>query len=88
MAAVKRRDRPGRVADTPDVVELSARGAGWVAARNDAIGSMADLFARLDADLPERFTTRDVVAAMRSSRRLGQLAAFCFPGGRGQRGLR
>ena len=43
-----------------------------------AIGSMADLFAPLDADLPERFTTRDVAAAMRSSRRLGQIAAFCF----------
>ena len=43
-----------------------------------AIGSMADLFALLDADLPERFTTRDVAASMRSSRRLGQLAAFCF----------
>ncbi len=42
------------------------------------IASMADLFAPLDADLPERFTTRDVVAAMQSSRRLGQLAAFCF----------
>ena len=43
-----------------------------------AIASMADLFALLDADLPERFTTRDAAAAMRSSRRLGQLAAFCF----------
>ena len=42
------------------------------------IASMADLFAPLDADLPERFTTRDVAAAMKSSRRLGQLAAFCF----------
>ena len=42
------------------------------------IASMADLFAPLDADLPERFTTRDVAAAMQSSRRLGQLAAFCF----------
>lgn len=42
------------------------------------ITSMADLFSRLDADLPERFTTRDVAAAMRSPRRLGQLAAFCF----------
>ena len=42
------------------------------------IASMADLFAPLDADLPERFTTRDVAAAMKSPRRLGQLAAFCF----------
>ena len=43
-----------------------------------AIGTMADLFALLDADLPERFTTRDLATAMRSPRRLGQLAAFCF----------
>ena len=43
-----------------------------------AIDSMADLFALLDAHLPERFTTRDVAAAMKSPRRLGQLAAFCF----------
>lgn len=43
-----------------------------------AVSSMADLFALLDVDLPERFTTRDVAAAMRSSRRLGQVAAFCF----------
>ena len=42
------------------------------------IASMADLFAPLDADLPERFTTRDLATAMRSPRRLGQLAAFCF----------
>ena len=42
------------------------------------IASMADLFALLDADLPERFTTRDVASAMQSPRRLGQLAAFCF----------
>ena len=43
-----------------------------------AIGTMADLFAPLDADLPGRFTTRDLATAMRSPRRLGQLAAFCF----------
>lgn len=43
-----------------------------------AVSSMGDLFALLDAGLPERFTTRDVAAAMGSSRRLGQLAAFCF----------
>lgn len=42
------------------------------------ITSMADLFALLDADLPDRFTTRDVTAAMKSPRRLGQIAAFCF----------
>jgi len=43
-----------------------------------AVSTMADLFSRLDADLPERFTTRDVAAAMKSPRRLGQVAAFCF----------
>ena len=43
-----------------------------------AVSSMADLFSLLDAGLPDRFTTRDVAAVMRSSRRLGQLAAFCF----------
>ncbi len=43
-----------------------------------AISTMADLFAPLDPDLPRRFTTRDLAAAMRSPRRLGQLAAFCF----------
>ena len=42
------------------------------------IASMADLFALLDADLPQRFTTIDIAAAMKSPRRLGQLAAFCF----------
>ena len=42
------------------------------------IASMADLFALLDADLPERFTTNDIAAAMKSPRRLGQQAAFCF----------
>ena len=43
-----------------------------------AVSTMTDLFSLLDADLPERFTTRDVAAAMRSPRRLGQVAAFCF----------
>ena len=43
-----------------------------------AVSTMADLFSLLDAHLPERFTTRDVAAAMKSPRRLGQLAAFCF----------
>ena len=42
------------------------------------ITSMADLFAMLDADLPEFFTTRDLAGAMRASRRLGQQAAFCL----------
>ncbi len=42
------------------------------------ITSMADLFDMLDADLPEPFTTMDLAAAMKSTRRLGQLAAYCF----------
>lgn len=42
------------------------------------IESMRDLFAMLDAQLPEPFTTRDLAAAMASSRRLGQQAAYCL----------
>ncbi len=42
------------------------------------IRRMADLFAMLDAELAEVFTTRQLAAAMRSSRRLGQQAAFCL----------
>ena len=42
------------------------------------IASMADLFEMLDAELPGRFTTNDIARAMKSSRRLGQQAAFCF----------
>lgn len=42
------------------------------------ITSMADLFDLLDADLPEPFTTMDLASAMKSTRRLGQLAAYCF----------
>ena len=40
--------------------------------------SMADLFATLDAGLPERFTTHNLAAAMGASRRLAGQAAFCF----------
>ena len=40
--------------------------------------SMADLFALLDAGLPERFTTGDLAAAMGASRRLAGQAAFCL----------
>ena len=43
-----------------------------------AIASMADLFAMVDTRLPERFTTIDLVAAMKSSRGLAQQAAYCF----------
>ena len=42
------------------------------------IESMADLFAMLNAHLPERFTTADLASAMQASRRLGQQAAFCL----------
>lgn len=42
------------------------------------IASMADLFAIVDADLPEQFTANDLATAMKSPRRLGQQAAFCF----------
>ena len=42
------------------------------------IASMADLFAMVDAELPQRFTTNDIATAMGSNRRLGQKAAYCF----------
>lgn len=42
------------------------------------IERMADLFAMLDAKLAVEFTTADLANAMRSPRRLGQQAAFCF----------
>ena len=47
-------------------------------AHTHTIGEMADLFALLDADLPEQFTTAHLATAMKSSRRLGQQAAFCL----------
>ena len=64
----------------------SRRRRGWVSldrrlvdvVETYTITSMADLFAMLDADLPELFTTNDIATAMKSSRRLGQQAAFCF----------
>ncbi|MCZ0941469.1 MAG: hypothetical protein OXJ53_00240 [Gammaproteobacteria bacterium] len=42
------------------------------------IESMGDLFAPLDAHLPEEFTTADLASAMQAPRRLGQQAAFCL----------
>lgn len=42
------------------------------------IGAMADLFALLDGQLAETFTSRDLAVAMGAARRLGQQAAFCF----------
>ena len=43
-----------------------------------AIASMADLFALVDAQLPETFTTNDIAAAMQSTRGLAQQATYCF----------
>ncbi len=62
------------------------RGRGWIridrrlveVARTHRLTGMADLFALVDAGLPEPFTTLDLARAMRSPRRLGQQAAFCF----------
>ena len=42
------------------------------------IQGIADLFAMIDAPIPEAFTSRDLAEAMGASRRLGQQAAFCF----------
>ena len=42
------------------------------------IALMADLFAMIDAELPELFTSNDIAVAMKSGRRLGQKAAYCF----------
>ena len=47
-------------------------------AETHRIGAMVDLFALLDGQLAETFTSRDLALAMRSPRRLGQQAAFCF----------
>ena len=64
-----RRGRGGWVTEDRRLVEvLETRGAD----------SMADLFALVDAALPERFTTEDLAAAMGVSRRLAQQAAFCL----------
>ena len=59
---------------------------GWVSldrrlvevVKTHSISSMADLFAMLDDELPVRFTTKDLAAAMKSSRRLAGQAAYCF----------
>lgn len=59
---------------------------GWVSvdrrllevAETHRFNGMDDLFARVDGQLPSRFTTLHLAEAMRSSRRLGQQAAFCF----------
>ena len=42
------------------------------------IEAMGDLFAMLDAGLPEEFTTADLASLMKAPRRLGQQAAFCL----------
>lgn len=59
---------------------------GWVrldrrlveVVKTHTIASMAELFAMIDHELPEQFTTDDIATAMKSSRRLGQQAAYCF----------
>ena len=61
-------------------------GRGWTridrrlveVASTHRLTGMADLFALVDAGLPEPFTTLDLARTMRSPRRLGQQAAFCF----------
>ena len=47
-------------------------------AQTHRLTGMNDLFALVDAALPEPFTTLDLSRAMHSPRRLGQQAAFCF----------
>lgn len=42
------------------------------------IERMADLFAMVDGELPDAFTSRDLCEVMHAPRRLGQRAAFCF----------
>ena len=69
----------------PDVRRNRRRG-GWSAIdrrlvevlETHRIESMGDLFAPLDAHLPEEFTTADLASAMQAPRRLGQQAAFCL----------
>ena len=43
-----------------------------------SVGAMADLFALLAPNLPERFTTADLAAVLRRPRRLAQQAAYCL----------
>lgn len=43
-----------------------------------AFASMAELFAMVECGLPERFTANDIATVIKSSRRLGQQAAYCF----------
>ena len=65
---------------------LNRRRGGWTTMdrrlvevlETHRIESMGDLFALLDADLPEEFTTADLASAMPAPRRLGQQAAFCL----------
>lgn len=65
---------------------LNRRRGGWSAIdrrlvevlETHRIESMGELFAMLDADLPEELTTADLASAMQAPRRLGQQAAFCL----------
>ena len=75
-----------RVNDSGSRGRRGRYGRGWTridrrlldVARTHRLTGMADLFALVDAGLPEPFTTLDLARAMRSPRRLGQQAAFCF----------
>ena len=42
------------------------------------VRSMADLFAPLESELPDQFTTEDLARAMNRPRRIGQKAAYCL----------
>lgn len=42
------------------------------------IRSMSDMFEPLKSKIPESFTTKDLSDAMKSPRRVGQKAAYCF----------
>lgn len=69
VTEMRRRRRRGWVSLDRRLVEVVS---------THAIASMADLFAMLDAELPEQFTSNDIATAMKSSRRLGGQAAYCF----------
>ena len=69
VSQVRRRRRRGWLSLDRRLVEVVS---------THGIASMADLFAMLDAELPEHFTSNDIAIAMKSSRRLGGQAAYCF----------
>lgn len=69
VSEVRRRRRRGWMSLDRRLLEVVA---------THTVASMADLFAMLDGELPEHFTASDITTAMKSSRRLGGQAAFCF----------